>query len=836
MTIKSNMATDFLQNLYQNCETGFLEMRLLNDNSSKQKFFKLENEGIDKSVKFAEKYVGKYHIFFGIQPREAKKGSDKAVKKLVSFWIDLDAKDHNNSKQKAKKSLHNFELEPSLLVDSGNGFHAYWILDEPWIIETESDREEITKISKAIHKITGGDSTFNVSRILRLPGTPNIKDATGKSTTTDKSLWKDCKIVSNSYKTYSVKEIKNYIPDSVETDVKPFEVDFKNPEYNNRIHSLQDLKKYVDKNVLNRAERIPGKLENDRSANDYWIAIKLYEAGLNDKEVYNSFVLFKNNNFDAGHKFRNRGDEYLERTLPKAKGESANLKLPMLMEQIKQSNSIDEKLEIAKDIYPIINYLEVGKKDAKINELQDAFGGSSIIKKSTIKKMITEVQTKTGPGRFFKITNSGSMKFVPKKLGEFLLKKYNLLNIESYLHYYNKGVYYDRARKRLLNEKIITLLGDSWKESYKDETISYIQDRTYTEADKLPKNVGIVNVKNGMFDIENNELLSHSPDYKSLAQLDVKYDPKAKSKRLDKFVREVFPLETLNLVWEHAGYMLLPHLELKSFIVFTGGGNNGKSVWSNILQSVLGRDNYANQSIQELSASRNSRAELFGKLANIYADLPAEAIKETGTIKMLTGGDEITAERKYKDPFTFKNTAKLIFSANTLPPVKDFNEAFFDRVHIVDCPNRFEGKDADPHLLDKLTTENAKSAWLNKAIEGAKRLLKNGGFSIPQMVIDDVQQYRYSSDSVSEFINSEVIFNDDSYETKETLYTAYTNWCKSSGRYPVSKTKFTRRAKGKPNCLREYKPSVKGTQVRAWKGIKLNDIANKKFNTKEFLK
>jgi|AntDeeMinimDraft_6_1070357.scaffolds.fasta_scaffold00567_2 putative DNA primase/helicase len=837
MTYKRNMGKDFLQNLYQNCNDGYLELRLINESGSKQKFFPITNDNfIANALDYIKDFVGKYHIFFGIQPRKKKKGTDSAVETLLSFWIDLDAKDHNNSKAQARESLNNFELEPSLLVDSGNGYHAYWELKKPWQIKNESDRKEITRISKAIHKITGGDSTFNVSRILRLPGTPNIKNPYGDGITDDEALWKECKIVSNSYQTYSIKEIKNSIPDSVETEVKSFEVDFDNPNLDCKITSISDLRKYVDSNVIQRAKNIPAKLENDRSANDYWVAIQLYEAGLNDKEVFNSFVLFKNNDYDAGHKFKKRGAEYLEQTLPKAKGESANLKLPMLMDKVRNAEGIDEKLEIAKDVYPIINYLDTGKKDAKINELQDAFGGSRVMKKSTIKKMIKKEQTKTGPGRFFTITNAGSMKFVPKLLGDYLLEKYNLLNIESYLHYYKNGVFYDKAEKRVLHDKIITLLGETWKENYRDEAIGYVQDKTYIEPSQLPDNEGIINIKNGMYDINNQELLPHSPEYKSLAQLDVKFDPDAYSDRLNTFVDEVFTEETHDLLWEHAGYSLLPNLKLKKFLILTGEGNNGKTVWSLILQEVLGSTNYSNRSIQDLSANKNARADLFGKLANIYADLPSGAIKETGTIKMLTGGDEITGERKYKDSFSFKNTAKLIFSANELPPIKDYNEAFFDRVHIINCPNIFEGKNDDPYLVSKLTTEEVKSAWLNKAIEGAKRLLDNEHFSVSKIVEDEIKNYKYSSNSVIEFLNVAVNRTKGSFEGKNELYSVYVNWCKSNGRYPVSNRKFTRRAKSKPSNMKLYHPTVRGTQIEAWKNVKLNDVASKKYTTKEFIK
>lgn len=830
-----SMAKDFLQNLFKHCEKGYLEMRPINNQGSKPKFFDLEQDGVSKALQYAKDLSGKYHVFYGVQPRKKRSGRDKDITQLITFWVDIDAKDHSNSKQKARGALNNFELEPSLLIDSGNGYHAYWILKEPWDIDNESDRKEINRISKTIHKATGGDSTANVSRILRLPGTPNIKDpdASGTPKTTDKKhLWSECKIISNSYTEYTINEIKEALPKSIEPEAKPFPVDFSETS---KIHSLTDLKKYVSSNVLNRAKEMPAKLENNRSANDYWVTIKLYEAGLNDSEVYSAFKIFKNLNWDAGQKFKEHGKVYLDNTLPAAKGESANIKLPVLMDKIKSADGIDEKLKIAKDIYPILNYLERGKKDAKINELQDAFGGSRIMKKSTIKQMIKEEQTKTGSGRFFNVTPTGSLKFIPKKLGDYLLDKYSILNIESYLHYYDNGVFYDKATRRLINDKIVELLGDSWKEKYRDEAIGYIKDVTYIEPDNLPENDGIINVRNGMYDIRNGELLPHSPDYMSLAQVDVEYDADAKCPRLTQFMNEVFPEEVHDLVWEHAGYSLLANLQLKQFIVFIGEGNNGKSVWSTVIQEVLGNENYANQSIQDLSSDKNARAELFGKLANIYADLPASVIKETGTIKMLTGGDEITAEKKYKDPFTFKNKAKLIFSANQLPPITDYNEAFFDRVHIVDCPNRFDGSDADPFLIDKLTTEEAKSAWLNKAIKGAERLLTNKCFTVPEVVEEAVKSYRFSSDSVSEFLHTQINRRSGSFETKETVYAAYNNWCKSSGRHPVSERKFTRRAKGEPNSIEEFYPQVGNKQKKAWKNIALTDMSRKKYDSQNFL-
>ena len=140
------MAKDFLNNLFKHCEEGYLEMRPINDRGSRPKFFDIEENGVSKALEYAEDLVGEYHIFFGIQPRKIQSGRDDDVEQLITFWSDIDAKDHGNSKKKAKKALENFELTPSLLIDSGNGYHAYWILKNPWVIDNESDREEINGI------------------------------------------------------------------------------------------------------------------------------------------------------------------------------------------------------------------------------------------------------------------------------------------------------------------------------------------------------------------------------------------------------------------------------------------------------------------------------------------------------------------------------------------------------------------------------------------------------------------------------------------------------------------------------------------------------------------
>jgi phage/plasmid-associated DNA primase len=88
-------------------------------------------------------------------------------------------------------------------------------------------------------------------------------------------------------------------------------------------------------------------------------------------------------------------------------------------------------------------------------------------------------------------------------------------------------------------------------------------------------------------------------------------------------------------------------------------------------------------------------------------------LKDSGTLKKLTGGDLIPAERKYLPTFYFLNYSKQIFSANTIPKTPDETDAFFARLIITNFPKQFiEGANADPYLFEKISTDKELSGFL----------------------------------------------------------------------------------------------------------------------------
>src|SRR5215468_1636158 len=77
----------------------------------------------------------------------------------------VDDANHEFSRDKARDLLEQAEYPPTLIVDSGHGLQAYWLLTEPC---TDADR--IEKARKAIQNITASDNVADAARVMRLVG------------------------------------------------------------------------------------------------------------------------------------------------------------------------------------------------------------------------------------------------------------------------------------------------------------------------------------------------------------------------------------------------------------------------------------------------------------------------------------------------------------------------------------------------------------------------------------------------------------------------------------------------------------------------------------------
>lgn len=173
------MATvrEFLEVLFPADLGGsFIETRLIRPGCSIPSF----HESIDQLVNALPTSLeeqGGCGVFFGVCPRIRQEGGKAAIKSVRCLWADVDGKEFPGGKPEALKHLQEFALTPTIINDSGHGYHPFWLLKEPVEIASPEDVARVEAYLKGLAGALGADPhAAEIARILRVPGTVNLKD------------------------------------------------------------------------------------------------------------------------------------------------------------------------------------------------------------------------------------------------------------------------------------------------------------------------------------------------------------------------------------------------------------------------------------------------------------------------------------------------------------------------------------------------------------------------------------------------------------------------------------------------------------------------------------
>jgi putative DNA primase/helicase len=370
-------------------------------------------------------------------------------------------------------------------------------------------------------------------------------------------------------------------------------------------------------------------------------------------------------------------------------------------------------------------------------------------------------------------------KFKHNKFAELLVERMNIVTVNEQCYVYRDG-YYQRV-EREIDQATIKLYARS-RRSQRAEVLDYIKILTTKRMNEIPLQEYIINLKNGRLDVRTNKLLDFDPEVIDFARIPVTYDPDAYSADLDKMLNKVFKhdREVIDLFEEMVGYILIKNARFRKGFLFYGSGSNGKSTILNLLKKFIGDENLATVELKKLSTDAFMVAELENKLANIGDDIDASEIADTGTIKKLFSGESLAAQRKYQQPFTLKNYAKMIFSCNTLPRILDKTHGMYSRLMLIPFTATFsaDDEDFDPFIEEKVTTDEALSYLLNIGLRGLRRLLHNNKFTEPDIVKGALETYKHDNSTVLTWITEEAIETKQLLsETTDKLFSEFKDWC-----------------------------------------------------------
>lgn len=378
-------------------------------------------------------------------------------------------------------------------------------------------------------------------------------------------------------------------------------------------------------------------------------------------------------------------------------------------------------------------------------------------------------------------------KLVTPRLGEVIRQAGHICTgIDGRLWRYEDGVYRPNGEV-FARDQIRTLLGEECRRVHFEEVMTWL--RSFPPAITGDHSTQYLNVANGMLDWRTGELSAHDPEHCSTIQLPVRWNPEARCPRFTQFLGESMPEDAAPFTTEILGYGLLPSNPFHKAVLLQGPSGNGKSTLIYVAERLYGSENVSHRELVDIAENRFAPADLLGKLANLCGDIDVRAIRQSSKFKEITGGDTISAERKFGQPFSFRPFALLIFSANEAPFSADQTEAWFDRWLIVPMIERFRGTDReDPHLRSKLAREI--EGILVLAVTGLRRLMDRGRFDPPQSVTDAGAEYREQLDTAAGFIAERCVLHVNAWVQRPALYKAYRSWCEDSGRFPTSAVHF----------------------------------------------
>ncbi|MEQ7193973.1 DNA primase family protein [Enterococcus avium] len=366
-----------------------------------------------------------------------------------------------------------------------------------------------------------------------------------------------------------------------------------------------------------------------------------------------------------------------------------------------------------------------------------------------------------------------------------------------------------------------------WSQQKLNETKKFIFIKIYDSSMKEnPFNSSkpyLANFKNGTYNIKTGELKPHDIKDYILQSQEYAIDPADRT----------YPIKTVTwlndltgdkdsviYLMELIGYCFYrSYAPFQCITILQGSGENGKSTFLNILTKILGQNNVSNMTLQDLGNKQNrfASSNLYQKLANLFADIDAEFIKSTGLLKALTGGDRLSAEQKGKDAFMFINFAKLIFSANELPPFSDFTVGFNRRLYVVPFDCVIDEAFKQKHDLKAI--EDEIPLFTVECMQAFYEALQRGELTVSAKMKEAKDKWLKESNHVLRFIEElcDVDMESKEGDSSKMIYEEYRDFCYRESLRELSQPRFTKQLEK----MGIYKNNARQNGTRVWRYVHL---------------
>lgn len=325
--------------------------------------------------------------------------------------------------------------------------------------------------------------------------------------------------------------------------------------------------------------------------------------------------------------------------------------------------------------------------------------------------------------------------------------------------------------------------------------LSYVKSHLFVSEERLDNYPNLINLKNGIYNLDTGKLMSHNPLLLLTSQLPFEYDEKAISPWWNHYIKTTFVNNIGNiddglvrLIQEAMAYSMTTDVSYQVMFWCVGEGENGKGVLFHIL-SQLGGDTCTPLDLNSLNKERYQLATLADKRIALCSEASStKNLLEDATVKALVAGDEMQVRQIKREPFVLKPQVKLWWAMNRLPAVADTSHGMWRRIVMLPFNRTFDDKTRIRDLKDRLDLEL--SGIFNWFLEGYARLRAEGHFSHCRQSEKIKDGFQFESNTIRLFINDTCNIDENKKEQAQKLYDFYKDWAKSNGYKPMSNRNF----------------------------------------------
>jgi len=445
--------------------------------------------------------------------------------------------------------------------------------------------------------------------------------------------------------------------------------------------------------------------------------------------------------------------------------------------------------------------------------------GGRVAKAAAVKKELREQRKTTAED-----AGDGRGEYLEKWITDAFLIRYRrggvrLLSVKGEIWVYDKGVWRTQEKLALKGEVIDFLealrvtnrdehaaLFRSLKESGRDTTLNALSNAIVEmvlavcadPSDPDPLNLtrawapSVMNCANAelWFDTDGEmSVRPHDPDNRFIHQLKVEYDSEATCPLFLESLRTIFrnniePDETIRHLFELFGYWLQLSRDYAAWGLFHGGGSNGKSYVTRILQELMGSGAWVAGSLSSFDEERNSHstAALVSKMLLVDDDYNKGKLLLDGLIKKLSEAKLMSANPKYGAMYNFACRASPLILSNSWPRTRDMSYGLTRRAHVFDFNTTISEEEADHGLAAKIIRDELPGV-LNECIRGWQRVLRRGGFKKPPACLVAEGMWLQNRHALGAFLRDCVEVTGDNADRVPCVevYQAFNQWKQLEG-------------------------------------------------------